>query len=110
VPRAKSVRSGRACRIACIFVDTAARRTVYLDLNHWYVLGDALAGRPQQPEHLDWTINDLRDITALAKAIPYCDIVITDSKAWDAAVNRAHLDREFGTKILRRLSDLAAYL
>jgi hypothetical protein len=58
----------------------------------------------------DWTINDLRDITALAKAIPYCDIVVTDSKAWDAAVNRAHLDLEFGTKILRRLSDLAAYL
>jgi hypothetical protein len=58
----------------------------------------------------DWTINDLRDITALAKAIPYCDIVVTDNKAWDAAVNRAHLDREFGMTILRRLSDLTAYL
>jgi hypothetical protein len=58
----------------------------------------------------DWTINDLRDITALAKAIPYCDIVVTDNKAWDAAVNRAHLDDEFGTTVLRRLTDLTAYL
>ena len=29
------------------------RRTVYLDLNHWYALGDALAGHPQPPEHID---------------------------------------------------------
>ena len=35
----------------------------------------------------DWTINDLRDIAALAQAIPYCDIVVTDSKAWDAATS-----------------------
>lgn len=56
----------------------------------------------------DWTINDLRDIAALAAAIPYCDVVVTDNKAWDAAVNRAHLDREFGTVIFRRLNDLAA--
>ena len=58
----------------------------------------------------DWTINDLRDIAALAAAIPYCNMVVTDNKAWDAAVKRAHLDREFGTGIFRRLSDLAAYL
>jgi hypothetical protein len=58
----------------------------------------------------DWTINDLRDITALAQAIPYCDIVVTDKKAWDTAVNRAHLDTEFGTAVFRRLTDLAAYL
>jgi len=58
----------------------------------------------------NWTINDLRDITALAKAIPYCDIVVTDNKAWDTAVKRAHLDREFDTTVLRRLTDLTAYL
>jgi len=33
-------------------VDTVACRTVYLDLNHWYALGDAMAGCPQQPDHL----------------------------------------------------------
>lgn len=58
----------------------------------------------------DWTINDLRDIAALAKAIPYCDIVVTDKKAWDVSVNRAHLDSEFSTHIFRRLTDLGTYL
>jgi hypothetical protein len=58
----------------------------------------------------NWTINDLRDIAALAKVIPYCDIVVTDNKAWDVTVNRAHLDQEFNTAIFRRLTDLAAYL
>jgi hypothetical protein len=57
-----------------------------------------------------WKINDLRDNVALSKAIPYCDIVVTDSEVWDVAVNRAHLDREFSTPILRRLTDLAAHL
>jgi hypothetical protein len=55
----------------------------------------------------DWTINDLRDIAALSAAIPYCDIVVTDNKAWDAVVNRAHLDTEFRTHVLRRLDGLA---
>jgi hypothetical protein len=57
-----------------------------------------------------WKINDLRDNVALSKAIPYCDIVVTDSEVWDVAVNRAHLDQEFGTPIFRRLVDLAAHL
>jgi hypothetical protein len=58
----------------------------------------------------DWTINDLRDVAALSLAIPYCDIVITDKKAWDVTVNRAHLDAEFRTVILRRLADLPEHL
>jgi hypothetical protein len=57
-----------------------------------------------------WKINDLRDNVALSKAIPYCDIVVTDSEVWDVAVNRAHLDAEFKTPIFRRLTDLAAHL
>jgi hypothetical protein len=57
-----------------------------------------------------WKINDLRDNAALSQAIPYCDIVVTDSEVWDVAVNRAHLDREFETPIFRRLTDLAAYV
>lgn len=58
----------------------------------------------------DWTINDLRDIAALSIAIPYCDAVVTDKKAWDAAVNRAHLDKEFNTPIFSSLTGLAAHL
>ena len=34
-------------------VPTTPRRAVYLDINHWYALGEALAGHPKQPEHLD---------------------------------------------------------
>ncbi|MGW9131967.1 hypothetical protein [Streptomyces sp. NPDC055681] len=55
----------------------------------------------------NWAINDLRDIDALSLAIPYCDVVVTDGKTWDTAVNRAHLDREFDTAIFRRMSDVA---
>jgi len=58
----------------------------------------------------DWTINDLRDIDALSTAVPHCDIVVTDKKAWDAATNRARLDQEFSTQIFRRLDDLVAHL
>ena len=43
-------------------------------------------------------------------AIPYCDIVVTDSAAWNAVVNHAHLDKEFGTAIFRNLTDLATHL
>jgi hypothetical protein len=60
--------------------------------------------------HRDWTINDLRDIAALSTAIPYCDVVVTDKKACDTAVNRARLDKEFGTAIFSSLADLAKYL
>ena len=58
----------------------------------------------------EWTINDLRDIHALSVAIPHCDIVVTDKKAWDAAANRAKLGKEFNTDIFCRLADLAAHL
>jgi hypothetical protein len=34
-------------------VETTGRRTVYLDINHWYALGEAMAGHPQKPEHVD---------------------------------------------------------
>lgn len=57
-----------------------------------------------------WKINDLRDNTALAMTIPYCDIVVTDSAAWNTAVNHAHLDKEFETAMFRNLTDLAAHL
>ncbi|MEU0845723.1 hypothetical protein ABZ370_40605 [Streptomyces sp. NPDC005962] len=60
--------------------------------------------------HRNWTINDLRDIAALSIAIPYCDVVVTDKKAWDTAVNRAHLDKDFNTPIFSSLTDLAKHL
>jgi hypothetical protein len=58
----------------------------------------------------DWNINDLRDILALSAAIPYCDLVVTDRKAWDVTKNRARLDDEFGTEIFCSLDDLVNHL
>jgi hypothetical protein len=34
-------------------VEATTRRIVYLDTNHWYALGRAMAGHPDQPEHVD---------------------------------------------------------
>ena len=58
----------------------------------------------------DWNINDLRDVLALSTAIPYCDVVVTDRKAWDVTKNRAHLDEEFNTEIFCSLDDLVDHL
>jgi len=58
----------------------------------------------------DWNINDLRDVLALSAAIPYCDVVVTDRKAWDVTKNRAHLDEEFDTAIFCSLDDLVDHL
>jgi len=58
----------------------------------------------------DWNINDLRDVLALSTAIPYCDVVVTDRKAWDVTKNRAHLDEEFDAQIFCSLDDLVDHL
>lgn len=58
---------------------------------------------------VEWKVNDLRDVAALSLAIPYCDVVVTDRKAWNAA-NEARLGDEFGTGIYATLKDLAAHL
>ena len=45
-----------------------------------------------------WTVNDLRDIEALAPAVPYCDIVFTDRAARNNLVH-AKLDQMMGTSM-----------
>ena len=52
----------------------------------------------------------LGDVLALSTAIPYCDVVVTDRKAWDVTKNRAHLDEEFNTAIFCALDDLVDHL
>lgn len=51
-----------------------------------------------------------RDIAAMSLAVPYCDVVVTDSKAWAVIVKRARLDREFDTAVFKRLVDLGRFL
>jgi hypothetical protein len=55
---------------------------------------------------LNWKINHLRDIAALSVAIPYTDIVVTDREACSAATHGTHLDKEFNTTILSKLTEL----
>jgi hypothetical protein len=43
----------QATCIASTAVEATARRVVYLDTNHWYALGRAMAGYADQPEHID---------------------------------------------------------
>lgn len=55
---------------------------------------------------LNWKINYLRDIAALSVAVPYTDIVVTDREACSAATHGTHLDKEFNTTILSKLTEL----
>ncbi len=52
-----------------------------------------------------WSANDIYDIDALALAVPYCDIVVTD-KACHHVLNTAHLGDRMNTALLRKLEDL----
>ena len=58
----------------------------------------------RNPEHR-WTVNDIRDIDALAATIPYCDVIVTD-KAAAATVNQAGLSERLNTTVLGRLEHL----
>jgi hypothetical protein len=52
-----------------------------------------------------WTANDIYDIDAMALAVPYCDVVVTE-KACHHLLTTAKLDKRMNTTILRRLADL----
>ena len=56
-----------------------------------------------------WTANDIYDIDALALAVPYCDVVVTE-KACHHALTAAGVGRRMQTSILRDLRDLPATL
>jgi hypothetical protein len=56
-----------------------------------------------------WSPNDIYDIDALALAVPYCDIVVTE-KACHHALRAAGMDRRMTTVLLRDLTRLPASL
>lgn len=65
------------------------------------ILGQAnhkTTGRP-------WSRNDIHDVNALALAVPYCDIVVTEAHA-HAQLHRAKAEERFNTKIIRKLDEL----
>lgn len=56
-----------------------------------------------------WTANDIYDIDAMAVAIPYCDVVVTE-KACHHIVTVAGLPERMGTTVLNNLSELPRLL
>lgn len=56
-----------------------------------------------------WTANDIYDIDAMALAVPYCDIVVTE-KACHHVLSAAHLGEQMHTMLLRNLNDLPGAL
>ena len=53
----------------------------------------------------NWTANDIYDIDAMALAVPYCDIVVTE-KACHHALTTARLGERMHTALLRDLNEL----
>jgi hypothetical protein len=56
-----------------------------------------------------WTANDIYDIDAMALAIPYCDVVVTE-KACHHILTFAGLGERMHTVLLRDLNDLPQHL
>jgi hypothetical protein len=56
-----------------------------------------------------WKPNDLEDISSLALAIPYCDVVITE-KSWVHHANVSGLGERFATKITDDVAELVDIL
>lgn len=56
-----------------------------------------------------WHGNDLNDVTALAIAVPYCDVVVTE-KSWVSLLNAAKVGDRFGHHVTRSLQDVAERL
>jgi hypothetical protein len=56
-----------------------------------------------------WTTNDIHDVDAMAVAVPYCDIVVTE-KACHHILKTARLGERMHTALLRNLENLPATL
>jgi hypothetical protein len=56
-----------------------------------------------------WSANDIYDIDAMALAVPYCDIVVTE-KACHHALTTAQLGERMHTALLRDLNELPSTL
>ena len=52
-----------------------------------------------------WTPNDMHDIDALAAAVPYCDVVVTEKYACEV-MNRSGLAKRYATTVIRQPGDL----
>jgi len=60
--------------------------------------------RQANPQKI-WHGNDLNDVAALAIAVPYCDVVVTE-RSWSAMLNAAKVPQRFGTIVTPHLRDV----
>ena len=58
----------------------------------------SLSTQHQQQWDRPEVINDVRDMSHLCMAIPYCDVVITE-KYWVDKIQREKLDKKYGTQV-----------
>lgn len=56
-----------------------------------------------------WSSNDLVDVSFLAPAVVYCDVVVTE-RQWVSFIKRAGFEARYETKAISSLTELAAFL
>jgi hypothetical protein len=59
-------------------VNDQRQRTVYIDINHWYALGQADAGNPDTPEHAAILTKLQREVDARRLIIPLSSVTYTE--------------------------------
>jgi hypothetical protein len=64
-----------------------------------------LRHRRQANPQKAWEGNDLNDVTSLAVAVPYCDVVVTE-RSWASLINAAKVGDRFDTLVTPNLQDL----
>lgn len=91
------------------FEDIAARMTGIIDSmpSRWVEM--KLRRQRQANPEKTWEGNDLNDVAALAIAVPYCDLVVTE-RSWSAMLNDAKVPDRFGHRVSRSLHDLTDLL
>jgi hypothetical protein len=61
---------------------------------------EAAAMGPGDISDKPWSANDITTVTAMALAVPYCDIVVTEKACYHALVS-AGMDKRMNTVLLR---------
>ncbi|MEV7450644.1 hypothetical protein [Streptomyces nigra] len=69
----------------------------------------ALRSSRYKNQQQQWHQHDFADFLALAVAIPYCDVVVTE-RHWRHVAIQAGLDKKYNTQILSKLDDAVAAL
>jgi hypothetical protein len=102
--------AGRGLRVADAMPDRQAARDLIRSMPTSDV---AVALKAQMHRNAQraarWSANDVYDMDALALAVPYCDVVVTEKHAASALALEGMPER-YGTTVLRSLPALAAVL